>query len=124
MVAIKHLKEGRLVMIDGEPCKVVSIATSKSGKHGSAKTRVEAIGLFDGKKRSVVKPADSEVEVPMIIKKKAQVISIQGNVAQLMDLETYETFDLEITEEWKDKIKEGEEAIYWEISGKRTFPLY
>jgi len=124
MVAIKHLKEGRLVMIDNEPCKVVSIATSKSGKHGSAKTRIEAIGLFDGKKRSVVKPADSEVEVPIILKKKAQVVSIQGNVAQLMDLETYETFDLEISEELKVKIKEGEEAIYWEIAGKRTFPLY
>ena len=124
MVAIKHLKEGRLVMIDNEPCKVVSIATSKSGKHGSAKTRIEAIGLFDGKKRSVVKPADSEVEVPIILKKKAQVVSIQGNVAQLMDLETYETFDLEVSEDLKDKIKEGEEVIYWEIAGKRTFPLY
>lgn len=36
------LKPGNLVIIDGEPCKVVSIEKSKPGKHGSAKARVVA----------------------------------------------------------------------------------
>jgi len=117
---IKDLKEGDLVLIENVPCKVESVSTSVSGKHGAAKTRVEAIGLFDGRRRSIVQPADEEVEIPIIKRKKAQVLAIIGNNVQLMDLETYENFELEIPEEKRGKIKEGEEIWYYEIMGIRT----
>jgi len=117
---IKDLKEGDLVLIEGAPCKVESVSTTVSGKHGAAKTRVEAIGLFDGRRRSIVQPADEDVEVPIIKRKKAQVLAIIGNNAQLMDLETYENFELEIPEEKKGKFKEGDEIWYFEIMGVRT----
>jgi len=39
-----------------------------------------------------------------IEKKTAQVLSIQGNTANVMDSETYETFDLEIPEELKGQV--------------------
>ncbi|MEM5827978.1 MAG: translation initiation factor IF-5A [Candidatus Aenigmatarchaeota archaeon] len=118
--AIKELKEGDLVLIEGVPCKVESVSTSVTGKHGSAKTRVEAIGLFDGRRRSIVQPADEDVEIPIIKRKKAQVLAIIGDRVQLMDLETYENFELEIPEEKRGKLKEGEETWYYEIMGIRT----
>jgi len=61
------LKEGSFIIIDEVPCKIVSIEKSKTGKHGSAKARIVAIGLFDGVKRSIVVPADSKVDVPVLI---------------------------------------------------------
>jgi len=33
-------KEGSNIVIDGEPCRVVGIEKSKTGKHGSATVRV------------------------------------------------------------------------------------
>lgn len=117
---IKNLKKGDFVLIDGVPCKVESVSTSVSGKHGAAKTRVEAVGLFDKRRRSIVKPADEEVDVPLLLRKKAQVLAIIGDRVQLMDLETYETFELDIPENKKDKLQEGEETIYYEIMGTRT----
>lgn len=117
--AIKNLKPGQFVLIDGEVCKVGSIDISKSGKHGSSKARMEANGIFDGRRRSVVKPGDSEIEVPIILKKMAQVLSINGNNAQLMDMQDYSQFDAEIPEEIKSELKEGGEVMYWEVIGKK-----
>lgn len=116
---IKAVKPGRYVLIDGEPCKVLKVTTSVAGKHGSAKARLEAIGVFDGKRRSVVKPADDEIEVPIIEKRNAQVIALMGEHVQIMDLETYETFEVPIPEELKDKIQEGVEVIYWDLAGRK-----
>jgi translation initiation factor 5A len=117
--SIKNLQPGRYCVIDGEPCKVLDVSHSVSGKHGGAKSRLEAIGLFDNKRRSVVKPADAEMEVPIIEKKIGQVVAIIGNSAQIMDMTDYETFDIPIPEELKDKIAQGKEVSYWVIMGKK-----
>ena len=117
--AIKNLKEGKFCILDGEPCRVVDVTISASGKHGAAKVRLEAVGLFDNRKRSVVKPADTELEVPIIDKRNGQVVAITGETAQVMDLENYETFDAIIPEELKGKISQGGEVQYWIIMGKK-----
>jgi translation initiation factor 5A len=117
---IKDLKPNGFVLIDDVPCRIERVDVSKSGKHGAAKARVEAIGLLDNKRRSIVKPADETVEVPILEKKKAQVVAILGEKAQLMDLTTFEVFELEIPEEKKEKIKQGEEVDYFEIVGIKT----
>lgn len=119
MAEVRELKVNRYIIIDDEPCKIVSITTSKPGKHGDAKARIEAIGVFDNQKRSVVYPVKHKVQIPIINKRTAQVISISGDTAQLMDMETYETFEMEIPEEFRDKIKVGEEIQYIEALGKR-----
>ena len=116
---LKTLKPGRFIVIDGEPCKVQDISISVPGKHGGAKARVEAIGLFDGRHRSFVGPADTEVEVPIVEKKTGQVVSVVGDTAQVMDLESYETFDAKITDELKGKLVQGGEVQYWILMGKR-----
>ena len=92
---IKSLKKGQFVLIEGVPCRVDKVSISVAGKHGAAKARLEGIGIFDGKRRSIVKPADEEVEVPIIEKKTAQVLAVVGDRVQLMDLSTYETFEVE-----------------------------
>ena len=115
---IKGLKPGHYVIIDDEPCKVLKITLSKPGKHGSTKARVDTIGLFDNRKRSLLKPADSNIQLPIIEKKKAQVISVSGEFVQLMDLEDYATFDANIPPEFKGKMQPGNEVGYWRIGNR------
>lgn len=116
---VRQLREGGYVVIDDEPCEILSIAVSKPGKHGAAKARIDAIGIFDKQKRSIVQPVTAKIYVPIVERKRAQVISVTGNVAQLMDLETYETFELEFGDEVGDKVQPGNEVVYIESLGKR-----
>ena len=118
-VEVRELKEGRYMNIDDEPCQIISISTSKPGKHGEAKARIEAVGIFDGSKRSVVYPVKHKVQVPIIDKRQAQVITQQGSEVQLMDLETYETFNVPIPEEYKDKLPSGKELQYMITMGRK-----
>jgi len=117
---IKNLKKGGYILIDNIPCRVVDVSVSKSGKHGGAKCRVEAIGLFDGRRKSIVKPADSKVDVPILNRKRAQVLAIVKDKVQLMDLEDYSTFELDIPDELKGKLNSGQEINYYEVAGVRT----
>jgi translation initiation factor 5A len=118
---LSNLKIGSYIIIDGEPCKIVEYDKSKTGKHGSAKARIVAIGVFDGSKKSLLSPVASMVEVPLIEKKSGQVISITGNVLQIMDLETFETFELPFPKEDEvaKLISQGTEVEYWTVLGKR-----
>jgi len=116
---IRELKVNRYLLVDEEPCKILSIQTSKPGKHGEAKARLEVMGLFDGQKRSVVHPVTHKVRVPIIDKRKAQVLSVHGNTAQLMDLQTYETFDLPVPEDLTAEAQPGSELLYMEAMGRR-----
>ncbi|MHB1932750.1 MAG: translation initiation factor IF-5A [Thermoplasmata archaeon] len=116
---VRELKEGRYMMIDEEPCRILSIQTSKPGKHGEAKARIDAVGLFDESKRSVVFPVKHKVQVPMIGKRQAQVLSLAGSEVQLMDLESYETFSLAIDDETKAQLSPGGEVQYLDAMGKR-----
>jgi len=109
-----EMREGSLMLIDGVACKVVSVDKSKPGKHGAAKFRIVAVGVIDGKKRDIVMP-NQAVDVPVIGKKEAQVLSVSGDTANIMDSETFETFDLKIPEELKEKVRGGVSVIYWEI---------
>ena len=116
---IGALKVGSYVIVDNEPCRIVSYTKSKPGKHGSAKARIVAIGVFDEIKRSFVKPVSAQVEVPMIEKRAGQVISLLPASVQVMDLETYEVFETPSPEDegLKSKLASGIEVEYWRILG-------
>ena len=119
-VELGSIKVGSYVMVEGEPCRIVDYAKSKPGKHGSAKARVVAIGVFDGVKRTFVKPVDSNVDVPLIEKRSGQVLAILPSAVQLMDLETYEVFESPFPEDQdlKGKLSSGVEVEYWRILGR------
>ena len=119
LAEVRTLKVSRYILIDEEPCKIVSISTSKPGKHGESKARIEAIGIFDEQKRSIVHPVKHKVHVPMIDKRTAQVLALMGDQVQLMDMETYATFEIPIPDEFKDKLEPGKEVQYLEAIGKK-----
>ncbi len=117
---VRLLRVNRYVIVDDEPCKIVSISTSKPGKHGESKARIEAIGVFDRQKRSIVHPVKHKVHVPMIDKRTAQVLALIGDsTVQLMDLETYETFEMPIPDEFKGQLEPGKEIQYLEALGRK-----
>ncbi len=120
MVSVGSLKKGDTIIIDGAPCKVTDTATSRPGKHGHAKVNMMAVGLLDDKKRNLVMPGHDKVEAPIIEKKNAQILSVSGNNANVMDTESYETFDLEIPEELKADVSEGKEVLYWVLMGTKV----
>lgn len=113
------LKVGHNVVIDGEPCKIVELEKSKPGKHGAAKVRLVAIGIFDGVKRTMVGPADTRVEVPIIEKRSGQVVSV-GDTVSLMDNETLEIIEVPVPEDerLKSRIEPGAVVEYWKIMGR------
>jgi len=114
-----EIKVGTTVMINGAPCTVRSIDVSKTGKHGHAKVRFEAVGIIDGKKRVEMKPGHERFEVPMIEKRKGQVLSVSGTRANIMDLESFETLEIDIAEDAAPDIKEGVDVEYWDIEGQK-----
>lgn len=118
---VKTLKVGRYVIIEGVPCRVTAIDHSKPGKHGGAKYRVEGAGIFDGIRKSMIKPSGQNVEIPIIVKRTAQVLAVVGDNIQLMDMESYETFELPIPqeEEIRRGLNAGSEILYMEVMGKR-----
>ncbi|MBI4016689.1 MAG: translation initiation factor IF-5A [Candidatus Aenigmarchaeota archaeon] len=114
------IKEGSYIVMDNAACRVVSVDIGKSGKHGHKKARIVAIGLIDEKKREIVVPAHDNVEVPIIDKKSAQVLSVVGDAANVMDSESYETFDLKIPDELKATVVPGVSVLYWNILGQKV----
>jgi len=96
---VRELDEGKYVIVEDAPCRITSYSTAKPGKHGSAKARIEASGVFDGKKRSLSQPVDAKVWVPIIERKQGQVIDVRNGEAQVMDLETYDNFVMRADDE-------------------------
>ncbi|MFH2028594.1 MAG: translation initiation factor IF-5A [Nanoarchaeota archaeon] len=114
-VSIGGLQKGNYVVIEGAACRVTGTQVSRPGKHGHAKVRLEAVGLIDEKKRVIVAPGHDNIDAPIVEKKNAQVLSIQDDSANVMDSETYETFDLKIPEELKGQVVEGCTVGYWTV---------
>lgn len=120
VAGINELRKGDTILVDDQfICKITDLALSAPGKHGHAKARVEAVGVIDGKKRVFVMSAEDRAKIPIIEKRVAQVISVDGSKAQLMDMESYEVFDTDIPEELKDKMKEGTQVTYSDLMGQK-----
>jgi len=117
---VGDLKVGSYAIIDDEPSRIMSIQKSKPGKHGSAKYRCSAVSLFDGSKRSFVSPVDTSINIPIVEKNAAQVVSMGPTTLQLMDLATYEVFDVTTPEEKElaSKLEAGKEVEYWKIMNR------
>jgi translation initiation factor 5A len=116
-VEVRDLDEGSYVMIDDVACKIYAYSTAKPGKHGSAKARVEATGVFDGKKRNLSQPVDAKIRVPIINRKQGQVVSVDGDEAQVMDLETFDTFTIALPEDVS--LSPDDEIEYLEMESQR-----
>jgi translation initiation factor 5A len=120
---IGKLKEGRYMVIEDEPCRILGISISKPGKHGAAKSRIDAVGLFDGVKRSIVQPVSAKVYIPVVERKSGQVIAISGNHIQMMDMKDFQTIEIAAPEDKVSQIEVGKEIMYLESLGKRKLDI-
>jgi len=119
LINASQARPGNAVMVEGVPCLVRTNDISKTGKHGHAKCRIEAISILDGKKKVFIASGHERLECPMINKNRAQILSIADGKASVMDLESYETIEMNIPEELKPEIKEGDQVEYWDVEGSK-----
>jgi len=124
-IELGSLKIGSYILLpvsdqpSGEPCRLTEYDTSKPGKHGSAKARIVAVGIFDGQKRPHVGPVNMQIHVPLIDKRAGQIISIVGSKIQVMDSESFETIDVDmIDEELEGTLQQGDDIEYWNVMGR------
>ncbi len=121
IVEVRELKKGNYIVIDGEPCKIIDYSSSKPGKHGSAKVRIEGSSIFDGRKKAVLTSGSDKTEVPIITRQSHQVLSINGNIAQLMNTETFENIELPIPE--GVTLQEGTEIMVMDAMNRKMIML-
>ncbi len=115
-----EMKVGTNIIVDGEPCTVKKIDISKTGKHGHSKARVEAAGIISGQKKVFVVPGHERVEVPMVSKRKGQILSIGETKVSLMDLESFETLEVNCPEEVKQELEVNSNVEYWDVEGEKV----
>jgi len=118
IISATEVKVGTNIIVEGVPCTVKSIDISKTGKHGSHKCRIEAIGMLNGQKKVFVVPGHERIEVPLVEKRKAQVLSV-GDKVSVMDLENFETLEISCDPELKGQIEENSNVEYWDIEGEK-----
>ena len=111
-------KVGTNIIVNGAPCTVRNIDISKTGKHGHAKCRIEAVGIITGQKKVFVIPGHDKLEVPIVDKRKGQVLSV-GDKLSIMDSESFETLDVPCSDEIKSQLEENSNVEYWDIEGKK-----
>jgi translation initiation factor 5A len=109
-----EIKTGTNIIIEGVPYTVRKIDISKTGKHGHAKARIEAMGILSEQKKIIVAPGHDRFEVPMVNKSKGQVLSI-GERVSLMDLDTFETIEVKCDDALKQELKENDNVEYWDV---------
>jgi len=111
-------KVGTNIIVNGAPCTVRNIDISKTGKHGHAKCRIEAVGIITGQKKVFVIPGHDKLEVPIVDKRKGQVLSV-GDKLSIMDSESFETLDVPCSDEIKSQLEENSNVEYWDIEGEK-----
>jgi len=80
------VKKGIHVVIKGNPCKVVDISTSKTGKHGHAKASITGVDIFTGKKYQDISPTSHNIMQPIVTRKDYQLLEIsEDGFLSLMD---------------------------------------
>lgn len=116
-------KVGTNIMLEKECFTVKKMDVSKTGKHGHAKCRIEAENMITGNKKVFVVPGHERFEVPLVLKQRAQVLSL-GEKVSVMNLDNFETLELNCPEELRSQIQENANVEYWDIEGilviKRT----
>ncbi|MFA5857199.1 MAG: translation initiation factor IF-5A [Candidatus Pacearchaeota archaeon] len=117
LINAAQARTGVAIIVDGVACIVKSNDISKTGKHGHAKCRIEAIGVIDGKKKVFVAGGHDRLDVPLIEKSRAQVLTVTPESANVMDLETFETMDMVIPEDIKADLKSEDQVEYWVVEG-------
>ena len=119
LIDASQARPGSIILIENEPYTVKSNDRSKPGKHGPAKCRIEAIGVFSDKKKIIAVSGAERFDVPNVDKRKAQVLNVGDKTASIMDLENYETIDIPYMEELKEQLAPEKHVEYWDVEGTK-----
>ena len=111
-VEIRTLKVGRFCVVEDEAYKILGISTSKPGKHGSAKARLDLVSLFSSNKRNYSATVSDKIHVPMIEKGTAVVTHIEGEEVHAMNLRDHSMMILPM--EPGMSIEPGKEIMWME----------
>ena len=115
-----EIRVGTNILVDGVPCVVKSIDVSKTGKHGHAKCRIEAVGIITGTKKVFVVPGHERIEVPSVDKRKGQILSKADGKASIMDLESFETIEVPCPDKNVfEELEENGNCEYWNVEGEK-----
>ena len=120
IINASEVKVGTNLIVDGTPCVVKSIDISKTGKHGHAKCRIEAVGIITGTKKVFVVPGHERFEVPIVDKRKGQILSKADGKASIMDLENFETIEVVCPDSNVfEELEENGNCEYWDVEGEK-----
>ncbi|MEK6906864.1 MAG: translation initiation factor IF-5A [Nanoarchaeota archaeon] len=120
MINAIEARVGTNIIVEGVPCVVKKVDVSKTGKHGASKVRIEASGIISGQKKIFVAPGHERFGVPLVEKKKAQVLSV-GDKVSVMDLESFETLEVACPEDdIKSELEPNSNVEYWNVEGERV----
>jgi len=117
IIGATEAKVGTNIIVDGEPCTVKKMDVSKTGKHGHSKVRMEAVSILSGQKKVFVMPGHDKMEVPIVNKRKGQVLSV-GDKVSVMDLESFETLEVVCPDDVKSELQANDNVEYWDVEGK------
>lgn len=111
-------------MLGDHHCKIIELATSKPGKHGTAKVAFTGIDIFSGKKIEAINQTSDHVVTPVVKKAELEVADISDDnfVALIMPDATLKE-DLKLPNNKKEakKLREAFESNKDECSVYFTF---
>lgn len=106
-----QIRKGGYICIKGRPCKVVSVSTSKTGKHGHAKCNFTATDIFNGKKLEDIVPSTHGTTVPNVFRTEYTLLDISDeDYLSLMDEHGEQREDLKMPsypDDLEKTIREG-----------------
>jgi len=112
------LRKNGYCIMKGQPCKIVDMSTSKTGKHGHAKVNMVGIDIFTGKKYEDMSPSTHNMEVPNVKRLEYTIIDVDDEgYLSLMDEDGNMKDDLhcngnpELLEEIRKKFEAGDEFM-------------
>lgn len=81
------LRKNGHCMLKGNPCKIVEISVSKTGKHGHAKCHIVGIDIFTGKKCEDLCPSTHNMDVPNVQRVEFVLLDIgeDGSISCLLE---------------------------------------
>ena len=88
-----RLKNGSLVMIKGNPCKVTEVSTAKPGKHGSAKVILKGKDILTSKVYECTFHAGDMVDAPITSREEYLCLSYDDTSLSLLNNKTGEMKD-------------------------------
>ena len=97
--AAGDLKKGDFLLIGDHPCRVLETSTSKTGKHGHAKSKIVAMDIFTNQKVEDVLPSSHNVDCPFVAKTEYQLVGIEGDYVTFIDAEGTYREDLKLNDD-------------------------